>query len=284
MNNIRRKATFPLVRTSTLEKKLVFSLLTPVVRGFMQIFNDLSVHNQHILDEAIASGRPVITIMNHDSTMDDPLLFGVLSSDFFKRHGKIRHTLCAQEICFASKIQSRFFSAAQGIPVVRGAGIHQAGLDHAISVLNENGWVNLFPEAKVNEDPEKLLPFRWGVTRLIREAEKPPILIPIMHSGMADILPYIPGKWNRLHLHKNLDVVFGNPLDFQSAKLEKRFRQYTDTGVLDDAHVRKEMIDLIQSEFHYLQTYHRMVISRSRTRHQSRYELDASAIIPIPQY
>ena len=37
---------------------------------FMQILTDTSVHNQHILDEALGSGRPVITIMNHDSTMD----------------------------------------------------------------------------------------------------------------------------------------------------------------------------------------------------------------------
>ena len=195
----------------------------------------------------------------------------------------MRHTLCAQEICFANQIQSRFFSAAQGVPIVRGAGIHQAGLDHTIQLLNEGHWVNLFPEAKVNEKPsDGILKFRWGLARLIRECRHAPIVIPLYHNGMPSILPYVPGKWNRLYLNKKLDVVFGNALDFGNDKYS-RLRCYKKTGVMDDAAVRKEIIDLIQSEFQYLQTYYRMVIEKApkSTYLESPLQLHPSAVIPV---
>ena len=34
----------------------------------------------------------------------------------------------------------------QTIPIIRGDGVYQKAVDYCIAVLNEGGWVHLFPE------------------------------------------------------------------------------------------------------------------------------------------
>ncbi|KAJ3345296.1 hypothetical protein HDU91_007400 [Kappamyces sp. JEL0680] len=182
--------------------------------------------------------------------MDDPLLWGILDATYFRNQKRLRWTLCAQEICFINKLQARFISAGQGIPVIRGRGIHQPGMDQAIDVLNANGWVHLFPEGKVNEQPNELLPFKWGVARLVRESRLPPIVVPIYHRGMNDILPTT-HRWNRLHFNKQLDVAIGDPLDFAKPGY-REWRSYCDTGVMDDAGTRAEITRYLHSQMQIL--------------------------------
>jgi len=148
---------------------------------------------------------------------------------------EIAGVLAPEEICFKNSFTKWFFSAAQTIPIVRGDGIHQKGMDHAIELLNQNKWVNIFPEGKV--DDSKILPFRWGIARLILESQRfdtalirrPPIVIPIYHKGMggkpfAKLLDILPLKTWRSgpHVGKKLSIWFGSPIDFQDPTLRDR--------------------------------------------------------------
>jgi monolysocardiolipin acyltransferase len=176
----------------------------------------------------------LITVSNHDATIDDPVLFGLLNWKTLASE-RLRYSLGAQEICFKNAFLSRFFSAGRVIPIVRGSGIYQRGMDHAIEVLNNNGWIHLFPEGKVNLDYYNMIKFRWGVGRLIEESHVPPIVVPFYHRGMADIRPE-KYKWG-VKFGKELRVLFGKPIDtadYSFSHLDPTQRRIQVTKVLED--------------------------------------------------
>jgi monolysocardiolipin acyltransferase len=89
-------------------------------------------------------------------------------------------------------------------------------MQHAVTLLNQpyNSWVHIFPEARVYQAPD--LPMRYwknGVSKLILEPEKAPIVIPMFHSGMETVMreykvppQFIPS------IRKDLRVRFGDPI------------------------------------------------------------------------
>lgn len=52
---------------------------------------------------------------------------------------------------------------------------------------------------------------KWGVGRMIFESPIPPIVVPIWHIGMDDVLPNEPPYV--LRLRKNLTFNYGDPID-----------------------------------------------------------------------
>lgn len=74
------------------------------------------------LVEFRATGSSLITVLNHASTLDDPLIWGTLPTRFFTKPNLVRWTLAAKEIIFLNPFFNAFFAAGQTIPVIRGAG------------------------------------------------------------------------------------------------------------------------------------------------------------------
>lgn len=81
---------------------------------------------------------------------------------------------------------------------------------------------------------------KWGVGRMIYESPVTPIVIPIYHVGMDDVLPNEPPYI--LKLRKNLTFNYGNPIDFTEVVKLLRERKAT------DVEARKEITDRIQEE------------------------------------
>jgi monolysocardiolipin acyltransferase len=106
--------------------------------------------------------------------------------------------------------------------------------------LNENGWIHLFPEGKVNCGPS-LLKFRWGVARLIRECKEPPLVLPFYHRGMGEILPLKEYK-KGFNLNKDLKVLFGDLIDFED------FEDLREQGGCEDKR-RIEIMNLLEQRF-----------------------------------
>jgi monolysocardiolipin acyltransferase len=50
--------------------------------------------------------------------------------------------------------------------------------------MKQRQWVHVFPEGKVNTDMSRLMRFKWGLGRLILEADPTPMVVPIYHLGM----------------------------------------------------------------------------------------------------
>ncbi|KAF7722266.1 hypothetical protein EC973_003486 [Apophysomyces ossiformis] len=172
--------------------------------------------------------RGLITVSNHVSVWDDPLLWGVLPTRVLFSVDKMRWVLGAADICFTTRPKGLFFSWGQAIPTIRGIGIFQPAVDFAVHKCNRNGWIHIYPEGRVNQTAT-MLRFKWGVSRIIMESERCPLVIPIWHEGMQHVRP-LRGPFVRLF--QPITLVFGDPIDFQD--ILKAWK----AGELDDAETR----------------------------------------------
>lgn len=125
------------------------------------------------------------------------------------------------------------------IPVIRGAGVYQPAVDLCIQKLNLGDWVHIFPEGKVNMTKENLR-IKWGIGRIIYESTKLPIILPVYHLGMDDVLPntepYI------LKTGRNVTMNIGKPIDLSHLILDLKDKN------VPEPEARKIITDAIQKE------------------------------------
>ncbi|KAF4619416.1 hypothetical protein D9613_005410 [Agrocybe pediades] len=181
----------------------------------------IQVNGLKNLRKALESKRNhgIVTVCNHISTLDDPVVWGVLPAHYYLNSRTTRWALGASDIIFTNP-------HGQTLETFRGKGIYQEAVDTAIQKLNQGHWVHLYGEGKVNqpntylrdEDGRAHLPrFKWGVQnsgRIIMEADTPPTVIPMWLTGFDKLMPegrtfpykYLP------RLGVKLSVTFGEPV------------------------------------------------------------------------
>lgn len=216
----------------------------------MKWLNRITVYNKAVLHEAVEKRRKdqaLVTVSNHRSCIDDPVLWGVLKwQHLVTKNEVMRWALGASEICFTNNFYARFFGYGRVVPVVRGDGVYQPSMDFILKKLNNGGWVHVFPEGKVNETKEDMR-LKWGVGRLIAECRIVPLVLPMWHIGMDDILPnrrpYIP------HVGKKVTLVIGKPIDFEYMMQQLRSKRNS------PMEIRKAITDKIQEELKQLRIY-----------------------------
>lgn len=190
-------------------------------------------------EQAKRDNRGIVTLMNHVSVLDDPLIWGALPAELW-RSNKMRWVLGADNICFKSKALALFFSLGQVLSTRRfGAGPYQPSLDAAICLLNQGQWMHIFPEGFVHQPLPpyefSLKYFKWGISRMILEPEKPPIVIPMFGWGLQKIFPEdLPPKLLGYGFRKGLRYAIGTPLDERAVRsFRERWRNATNEYDLD---------------------------------------------------
>ncbi|EGC35381.1 hypothetical protein DICPUDRAFT_152315 [Dictyostelium purpureum] len=174
------------------------------------------------IDKTHLERRPMITIANHISNLDDPLIWGVLPNRILMNSANMRWTLGASNILFTNWFYSTFFTLGKCIKIVRGDGIYQEGMDESIERLCEGQWLHIFPEGRVSQQ-QQLLYFKWGLGRLVgecfRKTGKVPLILPIYHKGMEQSMPLDKPPIPRIG--KTLDIQVG-----ESIRCEETIENY----------------------------------------------------------
>lgn len=198
--------------------------------------------------------KPLITLSNHISCIDDPVLWAILLplNYYYTKTDTVRWSAAAVDICFSKPWHSAFFSLGKTFPIIRGVGVDQPAMDFAMALLRHRQWLHLFPEGRVmrnnNQEvisnEERGYKFKWGTAKLILDyfTSKQPRetkpnseirILPFYHLGLDKVLPigwpYIP-KFNKditvylrpsvieMNLHMLRDILSQRDLSVAASK------------------------------------------------------------------
>jgi monolysocardiolipin acyltransferase len=235
--------------------KISLMCVATLSKLWIKCLNKIKVHNRETLMKLVEERdkkRSLITVTNHDSCLDDPLVIaGLLPMKIFIGQKLCRWSLGAKEICHTTKITSKIMCLGQVMPIVRGNGIYQIAINKAIDELNEGNWIHIFPEGRVNELKETIR-YKWGVARLLMDTHITPIVLPFYHCGMDTVLPnkepYIP------QIGKRVTACIGTPLIFDNLinELKEQKKTTREIRIIITNRIQEEMAKLkeITEEYH----------------------------------
>jgi len=211
-------------------------VLGNVCHVFMNGLNRVQVYGLEKLHDALlrrSKEKSLITVSNHVASVDDPFVIAALLPPCVLLDAQnLRWTLCASDRCFTNPVFSGFFRSVKVLPVARGDGIYQKGMDMAIAKLNRGGWVHIFPEGSRSRDGGKTMgSSKRGVGRLVLDADNIPMVIPFVHTGMQEIMP-VGAKIPRIG--KTVTILIGDPIHFDDL-LNMEIVQHASRGKLYDA-------------------------------------------------
>ncbi|CAA0831485.1 Phospholipid/glycerol acyltransferase family protein [Striga hermonthica] len=200
--------------------RMLQAVAVPVIGNVCHVFmhglNRIQIFGAEKLEHALLhrpENKPLLTVSNHVAAMDDPLVIASLLPRSMLLDAKgLRWTLCASDRCFKNPVTSAFFKYVKVLPVSRGEGIYQKGMDLAISKLNRGGWVHIFPEGSRSRDGGKTMgAAKRGIGRLVLDADNVPIVVPFVHTGMQEVMP-VGAKFPRVG--KTVTILVGDPIGF----------------------------------------------------------------------
>ncbi|CAP26275.1 Protein CBR-ACL-3 [Caenorhabditis briggsae] len=218
------------------------SLVTSVSKiMFIRGSNKLICHNKETFVKLLKNeSQPLITVSNHRSNIDDPLMWCILKfREFWRYKDRHRYTLAAHNICFTKQFHTTMFSLGRCVPCVRGEGVYQKGMDFCVDMLNDNKWVHIFPEGKVCVAAEEPLRFKWGIGRLVMDAKTDPIILPVWCKRMEDVWPIHPPYYPKFG--NTVEVYIGEPFSLSDLK-----KKISSKG-LSTEQMRKIITDEVQT-------------------------------------
>lgn len=238
---LRYKTKLKIIK-SPLSSKLVLQFIGSWAYFLAHVLNRTEVYNKEVFDqelrrleqqsvadeedgakskrsETTGDRSPLITLSNHISCIDDPVMWAILLpfNYYFTQTENVRWAGAAVDICFMKPWHSAFFSLGKTFPLIRGAGLEQPAMEFGLALLKHNQWLHLFPEGRVMRDDKQQAitnadrgyNFKWGISKLILDYFRSSLstadllernseirILPFYHLGMDKVLPvgrpYVP--------------------------------------------------------------------------------------------
>ncbi|CAI2351698.1 unnamed protein product [Caenorhabditis sp. 36 PRJEB53466] len=235
--------------TYRIKSYLTMGFVTAVAKIiFLRGANKLIAHNKEAFVKILENKeQPLITVSNHRSNIDDPLMWCILKfREFWRFKDRHRYTLAAHNICFTKQFHTTMFSLGRCVPCVRGEGVYQKGMDHCVDMLNDHKWVHIFPEGRVCKHSEEPLRFKWGVGRLVMDTKTDPLILPIWCKNMESVWPIQPPYYPRFG--NKVDVHIGEPFSLSNLKQKVLSKKET----LSTEQMRKIITDEVQNRMYEL--------------------------------
>ncbi len=162
-------------------------ILYKVVRTICYPIFLLLYRPQFVGRKNIPSDGGVILAGNHTNNLDAAIMLAGPK--------RVVHMLAKKEL-FKSKISNRFFRSMGCIPVDRS--IHdETAKSEAVSVLENNEVIGIFPEGTVNRTDKIILPFKYGAVSFAKKTN-------------SYIVPFtITGKYKLFR--KSIKITYGKP-------------------------------------------------------------------------
>lgn len=170
-------------------RQWVANVAAAASRGLIKRLNHLEVFHADRLTEARTRqgpGHGLLTVANHAALFDDPWLTACIGGHDWP---SMRWVAVDAENFFGSDLKARFFNTGKAVPIVRGAGLDQPGMDFLIDRLKLGDWVHVFPEGTRSREPDSRLrrPLKTGMAHMVQRAR--PLLLAFHHRGMHEVLP-----------------------------------------------------------------------------------------------
>lgn len=201
----------------------------------LRVFNRVKVHDRDRLDNLVlenrADSRPLLSVSNHQSLLDDPGLWAAILPWWRMSPESVRWGVCTEDVFFAVPWLQPFMGAGNVLPLDRGGSLFQPSFKFFQEKLNHGAWCHVFPEGRIWQDwrfeknDEHLGPFKVGVGKLIAHCQNDPLILPMVHTGMDKIVPEKPlkkgsrkasrpiSKWPQLG--NKVDVYVGEPFSLR---------------------------------------------------------------------
>lgn len=231
---------------------MVLFMDTLIQKPFLHILNKVEISNHKRLTDLISKrerGVPLITVSNHCSSLDEPLLFSALIPWPIKQW-QLRYSLCNDNMffVFGPIFAQLFFYAARGFPIWRSRSINQPSFKKFCDKARDGGWCHIFPEGriwqpwKLKNTGRKLGDLRPGVGKLVANCEtskQPPIVLPFYHTGMHRVLPQFPNSKKQSmppKIGNTIRIRVGEPIDMSdllSEHKEAREAERVKLGITD---------------------------------------------------
>ena len=180
---------------------------------FVIFFTNTHVHNRLPLIKLVTSRIPLLTICNHTTGIDDPLIWAATLTTrellTLANCDRWRWMSGANQSMFSHPISAWYFTSIRVIPTFHGRGVMQESVNKSIDVLKRrNGWMHVFPEGRVNKNSYRVYTrLKWGIGRMMAEAK--PTLLPLRHFDLEQLDTDCRNRTFR----PTIDVVVGTPVD-----------------------------------------------------------------------
>jgi len=183
-------------------------IVMPLIYVFMKLMNRTRVMGK----ENVTKLKPGWILASNHLTMIDDFLIDpiILYPACLRGYNYFPYHAPEETNYYKNRLMSWFMRQFKCIPLVRGKGIYQMGMDRLIESVINNGILHIYPEG-TRSRTGKMGKFRPGIGRIICETKAP--VVPVYYRGIEKILPI--GKFFP-RFGKDVILSIGKPIYFDA--------------------------------------------------------------------